>query len=84
MPGGGKSLPPDHGADFHRIVDHTRAVTNPAKALAMTVVDLLSDDAREARRVTAEFKPRMSQAAYLDYLRRLSTRELFRAEDLEH
>jgi amidohydrolase len=71
-----------HGADY-RIVDHTRAVTNPAKALAMTVVDLLVDDAREAKRVTAEFKPRMSKLDYLAYLRRLSTKELFRADDLE-
>ena len=71
-----------HGADY-RIVDHTRAVTNPAKALAMTVVDLLSNDAREAKRIKAEFKPRMTQSAYLTYLRRLSTKALFRAEDLE-
>jgi amidohydrolase len=71
-----------HGADY-RIVDHARAVTNPAKALAMTVIDLLSEDAREARRVSAEFKPRMTRAEYLSYLRRLSTKELFRAEDLE-
>jgi amidohydrolase len=71
-----------HGADY-RIVDHARAVSNPAKALAMTVVDLLVDDAREARRVTAEFKPRMSKPDYLAYLRRLSTRHTFTAEDLE-
>jgi amidohydrolase len=71
-----------HGADY-RIVDHTRAVTNPAKALAMTVVDLLHDNAREAKRVTAEFKPRMSKNDYLAYLRRLSTGQLFKADDLD-
>src|SRR5919202_1648461 len=71
-----------HGADY-RIEDYTRAVLNPAKALAMTVIDLLADDAREAKRVKAEFKPRMSKQAYLGYLRRLSTRQLYRAEDLE-
>jgi amidohydrolase len=71
-----------HGADY-RIVDHGRAVTNPAKALAMTVVDLLANDAREAKRVTSEFKPRMTKDEYLNYLRRMSTRELFRAEELE-
>ena len=71
-----------HGADY-RIEDYTRAVLNPARALAMTVVDLLSDDAREAKRVKAEFKPRMTRDDYLAYLRRLSTRELYRAEDLE-
>lgn len=71
-----------HGADY-RIDDYQRAVTNPAKALAMTVVDLLADDAREARHVVTEFKPRMTREAYLAYLRRLSTRSLYRAEDLE-
>jgi amidohydrolase len=71
-----------HGADY-RIVDHARAVTNPAKALAMTVIDLLHDDAREARRIKAEFKARMSKSEYLGYLRRLSTKELYTAQDLE-
>jgi amidohydrolase len=71
-----------HGADY-RIEDYTRAVLNPARALAMTVVDLLSDDAREAKHVKAEFKPRMTRDDYLAYLRRLSTRQLYRAEDLE-
>jgi metal-dependent amidase/aminoacylase/carboxypeptidase family protein len=71
-----------HGADYH-IDDYTRAVTNPAKALAMTVVDLLADDAREAKRVKAEFTPRMTKDAYLAYLRRLSTKTLYRAQDLE-
>lgn len=71
-----------HGADY-RIVDYTRAVSDPAKVLAMTVVDLLSDDARAARRVMAEFRPRLSRSEYLAYLRRLSTRSVFRAEDLD-
>jgi amidohydrolase len=71
-----------HGADY-RIDDYTRAVINPAQAMAMTVIDLLANDAREARRVQSEFKPRMSKDAYLGYLRRLSTRTLYRAEDLE-
>jgi amidohydrolase len=71
-----------HGADY-RIVDHTLAVTNPAKALAMTVIDLLADNAQNAKRVSAEYKPRMTKAEYLHYLRRLSTRELFRTSDLE-
>jgi amidohydrolase len=71
-----------HGADY-RIDDYTRAVSNPAKALAMTVIDLLADDAREAKRVVAEFKPRMTRAEYLAYLRRMSTTTLFRATDVD-
>ena len=70
-----------HGADY-RIADHTRAVLNPARCLAMTVVDLLADGAREARRVQAEFKPRMTRDEYLAYLRRLSTTSLFSADDI--
>jgi amidohydrolase len=71
-----------HGADY-RVDDYRRAVANPAKALAMTVIDLLADDAREAKRVKAEFKPRMSRDEYLGYLRRLSTTTTFRAEDAD-
>jgi metal-dependent amidase/aminoacylase/carboxypeptidase family protein len=71
-----------HGADY-RIVDYTRAVTNPAKALAMTVVDLLADGAQEAKRVKSEFQLRMTKDEYLAYLRRLSTKQLYRAQDLE-
>src|SRR5262249_29368593 len=71
-----------HGADY-RIDDYTKAVLNPAKAVAMTVIDLLSEGAAEARRVQAEFKPRMTKPDYLAYLRRLSTQRLYKAEDLE-
>jgi amidohydrolase len=69
-----------HGADY-RITDHEKAVANPARALAMTVVDLLTDDAREARRVSAEFKARMTKSEYLAYQRRLSAHTVWRAED---
>ena len=71
-----------HGADY-RIDDYSRAVLNPAKALAMTAIDLLSDGAREGKRVVAEFKPKMSKQEYLAYQRRLTTTTLFRAEDLD-
>jgi amidohydrolase len=71
-----------HGADY-RIEDHTRAVINPAKALAMTVVDLMANEAQQAKRITAEFKPRLTRKEYLAYLRRLNTKTLYRAEDLE-
>jgi metal-dependent amidase/aminoacylase/carboxypeptidase family protein len=71
-----------HGADY-RIEDYTLAVSNPAKALAMTVIDLLADNAQRARRVVSEFKPKMTRAEYLAYLRRLSTTTLFRATDVD-
>ena len=71
-----------HGADY-RIEDYTRAVLNPAKAMAMTVIDLLAEDAQQAKAVVSGFKPRMTRPEYLNYLRRLSTRTLYHAEDLE-
>jgi hypothetical protein len=71
-----------HGADY-RIDDYSRAVLNPAKVLAMTAIDLLSDEAREGKRVIAEFKPQMTKEEYLAYQRRLSTKTLFRAEDAD-
>jgi len=61
-----------HGADY-RIDDHTRAVLTPAKVMAMTAIDLLTDNAKHARQVIVEFEPRMSRTDYLAYLRRLST-----------
>lgn len=60
-----------HGADF-RIVDADNVVINAAKAMAMTTIDLLSDDATEARRVLADFKPPLDRAGYLAALRRLA------------
>lgn len=71
-----------HGADY-RIVDYALAVANPAKAIAMTTIDLLADGGRQARRVKTEFAPIMTKAAYLAYLRRLTTTRLWQAEELE-
>jgi len=53
----------------HRVADEDLAYVVPAKAMAMAVVDLLADDARVARRILADFKPKMTKAEYLAYLR---------------
>jgi amidohydrolase len=73
-PYAGGAVGAGHGADYV-IADHTRAVLNPAKALAMTVIDLLTNNAAEARRISSEFKPRMTQEQYMAYQRRLSSKE---------
>lgn len=70
-----------HGADY-RIADYGQAVVNPAKALAFTAIDLLADGAREAKRVKAEFAPKMTKDEYLAYVRRYSTVARFRATDV--
>jgi hypothetical protein len=53
-----------HGADYI-IQDYVQAVVNPAKAMAMTVIDLLAGDAAKAREVLATSPPAMSKSQYL-------------------
>jgi len=54
-----------HGADYV-IQDYVQAVVNPAKAMAMTVIDLLAGTAEKAREVLATNPPPMSKRQYLD------------------
>jgi amidohydrolase len=53
-----------HGNDY-LIEDYELAVINPAKAMAMTVIDLLADDAAKGKEVLAKSKPRMTKQEYL-------------------
>jgi amidohydrolase len=65
-----------HGADF-RVTDEEVAVMHPARALAMTVVDLLSNNAAGARNVLAKHHPRFSKEQYLAFVRGLARTETF-------
>jgi amidohydrolase len=53
----------------HTVADEEQAYIVPAKAMAMTAVDLLADDARMAKEILAGFTPRMTRAEYLAFLR---------------
>lgn len=53
-----------HGADY-LITDYVQAVINPAKAMAMTVLDLLANAATKAREVLASSTPPLSKPQYL-------------------
>lgn len=53
-----------HGPDY-LIADYDLAVVAPAKIMSGTVIDLLSNDAAEARRVLANYRPLMSLPKYL-------------------
>jgi amidohydrolase len=64
-----------HGADF-LVQDYGEAVTNPAAAMAMTVVDLLADGG-DAGRVLAGFTAPLSKDAYLALQRGFNRRELY-------
>jgi amidohydrolase len=65
-----------HGNDY-LVVDHMLAAVNPAKFMAMTVIDLLQDGAREARRVKAEAGPKLSRDEYLTLVRRYASQVEF-------
>jgi len=51
------------------VADEEQAYIVPAKAMAMTAVDLLADHATVANRILADFTPKMSKAEYLACLR---------------
>lgn len=65
-----------HGADF-QITDPKLAYLGPAKALAMTAVDLLWGDAAPARSIMSNTKPRMTRSEYLAFQRGINRRILF-------
>ena len=53
-----------HGDDY-RVVDYDQAVVRPAKAIAMTVIDLLANDAARAKHVIDNSSPPMTKESYL-------------------
>ena len=53
-----------HGSDYI-IQDYETAVINPAKVMAMAVIDLLADDAAKAKEVLAKSSPSMTKEQYL-------------------
>jgi metal-dependent amidase/aminoacylase/carboxypeptidase family protein len=65
-----------HGADF-AIVDRELAYLNPARAMAMTVIDLLADGATQARRLLDGYRPALTRAQYLELMRGLAREERF-------
>jgi amidohydrolase len=67
-----------HGADFH-IHEPQHAYLTPAKLLAMTAIDLLYDEAAQAKEIIGEFKPVFSKADYLTFARGLFKKERYSA-----
>ena len=67
-PSGGGFAGTLHNESFS-VVDEEMAYVLPAKALAMTVVDLLCDGATVAQRALDAFTPTLTKDEYLNYLR---------------
>jgi amidohydrolase len=68
-----------HGADYI-IEDYTLAVINPAKVMAMTVIDLLANGAEKAKLIIDNSNPSMTKSAYLATMREFAREEEFRYE----
>ena len=52
----------------YKIVDEEFAYLAPAKAMALTIVDLLFDDAKCAKDILRDFKPVMTKEEYLKFM----------------
>ena len=68
-----------HGSDF-QVTDEEMAYIIPAKLYAMTVIDLLYDDARAARDITQNFTPALSKDEYLALLDSFAYTQLWSEE----
>lgn len=66
--GGFKSSP--HKPDFE-IVDMEMAYIMPAKCMAMTIIDLLSNEAKLAKNIQDEFVPRIKKDDYTNFMQGL-------------
>jgi len=53
-----------HGTDYV-IQDYEQAVINPAKAMAMSVIDLLYGDAEKGKEIISKSQPNMTKEQYL-------------------
>jgi len=59
-----------HSRDL-KVVDPVKQYIWPAKALAVSVVDLLADDAKEAKQVINGFKPTINRKEYMEFMKKL-------------
>ena len=66
-----------HAADY-QIVDRHLAYVMPARAMAAMAVDLLWDDAAEAKEVLARAVRGMTRRAYVEFQRSVRRREVYR------
>ncbi len=65
-----------HGVDY-LVQDYEMAVVKAAKAMAATVIDLLSDGAAAGNSVVQSFKPEMTKERYLAQLRELRSEKVY-------
>ena len=66
-----------HGVDY-LVDDYELGVITGAKAMAMTIIDLLSDGARHAKEIVGGYRAPMTTRDYLALMRSMSREETFR------
>ena len=67
-----------HGIDYV-VEDYNSAVITAAKAMALTVVDLLHGNAEKGKEIVDKFEPLLTKDAYLKLLRSMYRQEKFKA-----
>ena len=65
-----------HGADY-MVRDYELGVLTGAKAMAMTVIDLLRDGGAAARQIAAEYRAPMNKASYLELMRSMLSEKIY-------
>ncbi|WP_315121644.1 amidohydrolase [uncultured Clostridium sp.] len=70
-----------HTREFE-IVDENLAYIVPAKAMALTVVDLLFDNASTGKDILNNFNAKMTKKEYIDFMQSLDKVELFEGDKL--
>lgn len=72
---------PGHSKQYS-ISDYEQAVLNPARIMAMVVIDLLAEGAAKAREIIANATPAMTKEEYVSLQRSRATVEQFDGADL--
>ncbi len=65
-----------HGNDYI-VQDYQLGVVTGAKAMAMTVIDLLAEGAQRANDIKAKYRPPMTREGYLSFMRGLFKEETY-------
>ena len=80
-PYAGGATGPGHSKEYI-VQDYEKAVMNPAKIMAMAVIDLLAEGGAKAKEVLAETRPAMTKDEYVSFQRQRASVEVFDGSEL--
>ena len=70
-----------HTKEYH-LADPELAYIQPAKMLALTIIDLLCDHAEKAKKIIENYEPMFTKETYLEFMNNHSKLEVFDASEL--